>query len=295
MFDKTKVMFDKIETLGKSTVQHGPNNDRVYLMKLHPDDKDSIVEQLDNLAILKRYTKISAKVPAWAEPVFRDREYRLEARVPGLFNGREDGCFMAYFFGARRPFQSREEQERIEEIKRKAGAPYDMSGARLPEGYTLRVLDAPDLGALARLYESLFEVYPFPIFNEPYLLSTMRSHVRYYGVFFEDMLVAASSAEMDRSAANAEMTDFATLPGHQGQNLSWFLLGAMARDMEAEGIRTMYTIARARVPGMNRTFAKHGFRLAGTLVNNTLIGASIESMNVWYKQINKEVHGKKEL
>ena len=41
-------------------------------------------------------------------------------------------------------------------------------------------------------------------------------------------------------------------------------------------------------PGMNITFAKHGYHYAGTLNNNTNICGRIESMNVWYKSLGEE-------
>jgi hypothetical protein len=47
-----------------------------------------------------------------------------------------------------------------------------------------------------------------------------------------------------------------------------------------------YTIARAASHGMNTTFARQGYRFAGTLVNNTHIAGGIESMNVWYRRRN---------
>ena len=56
----------------------------------------------------------------------------------------------------------------------------------------------------------------------------------------------------------------------------------METTMNDHGIHTQYTIARALSAGMNITFAKAGYRYAGTLVNNTDISGTIESMNVWY-------------
>ncbi len=53
--------------------------------------------------------------------------------------------------------------------------------------------------------------------------------------------------------------------------------------MKKRGIKTSYSIARAVSYGMNITFAKHGYIYSGTLVNNTNIAGSIESMNVWHK------------
>jgi beta-lysine N6-acetyltransferase len=36
---------------------------------------------------------------------------------------------------------------------------------------------------------------------------------------------------------------------------------------------------------MNVTFSRAGYTFTGTLINNTNIGGSIESMNVWYKRL----------
>ncbi len=59
----------------------------------------------------------------------------------------------------------------------------------------------------------------------------------------------------------------------------------MEMKLEQEGIRTLYTIARAVSPGMNITFSKLGYIYNGCLINNTQICGSLESMNVWSKNI----------
>jgi len=79
------------------------------------------------------------------------------------------------------------------------------------------------------------------------------------------------------------MTDFATLPSHRGRGIATHLLGVMDTHAREAGVRVAYTIARACSFGMNITFGRRGYRYAGTLVNNTQIAGSIESMNVWYK------------
>jgi hypothetical protein len=43
-------MADTIETIFRSTVQHGPLNRRIYLMRLHPGDVPSIIPALNRLA-----------------------------------------------------------------------------------------------------------------------------------------------------------------------------------------------------------------------------------------------------
>jgi putative beta-lysine N-acetyltransferase len=90
---------------------------------------------------------------------------------------------------------------------------------------------------------------------------------------------------MDTADSNVEMTDFATLPELRGKGYSYYLLDEMEKNMSDTGIKTAYTIARARSYGMNTVFSRHSYIYAGTLVNNTNISGGIESMNVWYKKL----------
>lgn len=280
------MIFDKVDTISNSMVQHGPNNDRVYLMKADEDEQmDALIDELDNLTIFKRYTKIFAKVPERFRNVFLSHNFKLEADVPGLYKGKEKGLFFSKYLNANRGFLNTDEKELINEVVETATTSSDIALTTLPEGYQYRILEEGDIPAIAGIYKNVFQVYPFPIFDEQYLGEVMNSHVKFFGLFYDGDLVAVSSAEMDCENSNAEMTDFATLPAHRGKNLSYFLLKQMIVAMEAEKIKTVYTIARAKSFGMNKTFGRHGFQFGGTLIKNTLIGESIESMNVWYKRL----------
>lgn len=276
-------MFDKIETIGKSLIQHGPNNDRVYLMKLHPDDVNGIVEKLYNLTILKRYSKIFAKVPEWAQDVFLKNDYREEACIPSFYNSEYKVHFLSQFFNAKRSFVFKKDKKEIDDIVMASSNAFDASDLELPGKYHVKTMGTEDIKPLAKLYKKAFKVYPFPIFKEKYLLKTMNNNVLYMGIFEDDNLVSAASSEIDLNGKNAEMTDFATDPKHRGQNLSYFLLRKMEAAMKRTGIKTVYTIARAKSYGMNKTFGRSHYRFGGTLDNNTQIGESIESMNVWHK------------
>ncbi|VVB88342.1 Beta-lysine N6-acetyltransferase [uncultured archaeon] len=86
------------------------------------------------------------------------------------------------------------------------------------------------------------------------------------------------------------MTDFATLPEYQGNGFACYLLRKMEHEMRKRNIKTSYTIARAVSYGINIIFAKMGYRYGGTLLNNTNISGSVESMNVWYKSLCKIHH-----
>lgn len=280
------MMFDKIEKISKSLIQHGPNNDRIYLMKVHPEEHvEKLIDELHDLAILKRYTKIFVKVPESIHQLFLNHNFKLEATIPNLFHGTEQGCFLGKYFNAEREFITKKEKKQIDEVRESVIPSNNFSADELTPEYKILKLDEIDISTIASIYRKVFRFYPFPIFQEKYLLDSMRSNVRYFGAFHKDKVIAISSAEMDKLYNNVEMTDFATLPDYRGRNLSYYLLQTMLSGMAVEGIQTAYTIARAASYGMNKTFARHGFHFGGTLINNTLIGDTIESMNVWYKQL----------
>ena len=274
--------FDIIGEIGKSVIQHGPNNDRVYLMKLSHQDIDTIFIEIDKLVHLNKYSKAIAKISNWAKSHFESHGYCVEASVPSFFNNSEAGFFMAKYYNSERGVISETENDVIKSIITNSNSSSSCSQNHWEE-FKVRILDESDTIALSNLYRKVFKVYPFPIFESDFLLETMKDNVVYFGVYVENRLVAVSSSEIDIKANNAEMTDFATLNDFRGKNLSLLLLKEMIKTMKENKISMVYTIARATSFGMNKTFSREGFQFGGTLKNNTYIGESIESMNVWYK------------
>jgi beta-lysine N6-acetyltransferase len=267
-----------------SIIQHGKENDRIYLMSLDASDAGDIIPYLDALALEKGYTKIFAKVPAEYREVFTSSGYHQEAFVEGFYKGEKDALFMGKFFSADRELD--QDPETIKNIIKAAEEKASLSENALQPGqFKIRRASPADIPDMCRLYREVFESYPFPVHDEQYLLGTMRSNVRYYAACKGNCLAGISSSEMDPEKKNTEMTDFATMPEYRKMGLATELLRFMDIDMTAEGIVTSYTIARARSYGMNIAFAKNGYRFSGTLVNNTNIAGAIESMNVWYKKL----------
>lgn len=277
-------MFDKVEKLDHSMIQHGPNNDRVYLMKLVEKDSPEIIDKLHDLSLVKRYTKIFAKVPEKMVNDFLDKDFKKEATIPKFYKGKESAHFVSRFIGAARSFLPFSKKQRIKKNIEVALLKKEKNNLQKPDA-DFRPLEHEDADQLVSLYEKTFKVYPFPIFDEQYIKDTMDKNIDYFGAFVDDKLVAASSAEKDVENKNAEMTDFATLPTHRGKNLSYFLLKEMEKEMADQDFKTLFTIARSASIGMNATFARQDYEFAGTLVNNTYIGEDIESMNVWYKHL----------
>lgn len=273
---------DVIQKIGNSIIQHGKQNDRIYLMSLSPEDGDKIINFLEKLTEKNSYTKIFAKVPEFAQDLFIDNGYIIEGILPKYYNGKETCLFMSKFFSEKR--KTAENQKELDKViniakskKNKAALP------KLEETMLLRKLDEKDTLAMTKVYKTVFETYPFPIHKQEYLINTMRENVIYYGIFEGDKLFAIASSETNKKYLNAEMTDFAILDEYRGKNLSLLLLWEMEQNMKKSGYKLLYTIARAVSYGMNSTFSKLGYQFSGTLVNNTNISGNIESMNLWYK------------
>jgi len=280
--------FDQVQQLGESQIQHGPANDRVYLMKMAQSDFPQIIGRVLALAKEYRYSKIFAKIPLSGRSRFEKEGFRLEARIPKFYGGREDGLFMARYLESERQIDPAADQVK-EVLEAAKSRMVSRSVSPLADGYSSRLLTARDCDAMAALYREIFSSYPFPIHDPAYLEKTMMEDVVYSGISKGDQLLAVASAEVDRQSRSAELTDFATDRGVQGQGLANHLLQNLEAVTQAMGIRTCYTIARATSFGMNICFAKNGYAFGGTLVKNTQIAGSLESMNVWYKQLPQSV------
>ena len=275
---------DHVESFGRSLLQHGPANDRVYLMKLDKADLPNIIDHIHALAMRRGYSKIFAKVPAYAGAHFKEGGYRLEAAIPNFYNGREDGLFMACYYEPDRMIDPDFEQvQTVIEKAQAEGVPSQQRDNR--QGLECRLAMPTDCLQMSKLYQQVFESYPFPIYDPEYLCQTMAENVIYAGIWQDDKLLALSSAEVDKKMANAEMTDFATHPDCRGRGLANILLHMLEDLVAKAGIKTCYTIARATSFGMNITFARNSYTFAGTLINNTQISGSLESMNIWHKQV----------
>lgn len=279
-------MTDQIETIGHSLIQHGPHNDRIYLMNLARQDLPELLPLLDELGREEGYSKIFAKVPAPVCQPFLAEGYEQEAAIPAFYSGREDALFLGKYL-----CEERRTEERCDLVENVIATAMEKAAAHageqpFPAGITCRVAGRDDAGEMAELYREVFPTYPFPIHDPAYLEETMADNVVYFGAWQDQgELLALSSAEMDLAGRNVEMTDFATQPRVRGRGLATCLLAEMEAAMEERDMQMAYTIARAYSYGMNITFARKGYAFGGTLIRNTQISGDLESMNVWYKPL----------
>lgn len=278
-------MRDKLLHIGNSLVQHGKINNRIYLMKLAHEDALSIIPKLDELASERGYTKIFAKVPSAVLPFFISNNYVIEASIPNFYENESDCILVSKFLDEKRkevPEKELKVMNQLLENAERPGKPNTKPNFKL----VAERLGKKHIGAITKIFKRVFETYPFPVHDPDYILKTMQEDgTQYFGVLDGEKLIGISTAEVDLENGNAEMTDFAVLPEYRGQSLAARLLSRMEKAMKAANITTCYTIARLNQPGMNKTFLNSGYKYTGTLINNTNIGGSIESMNILYKHI----------
>ncbi|MFO7891282.1 MAG: putative beta-lysine N-acetyltransferase [bacterium] len=278
-------MFDKVEKLNTALIQHGKANNRIYLMNTGQEPVTSLIDTIENLAAEHSYSKLFCKVPEKLIKQFLEHNYHQEAYIPNFYNGREKVFFMSKFLDPSRRILKPEEKKSINNIIDLSNSKKGTFTPQTSPEFDFKILENNDISDLIKVYKKVFATYPFPIYQEDYILKTMKVNIVYFGAFVGEKLVSASSAEMDIVSRNVEMTDFATLPDYLGNGLAVILLNEMEKEMKNRGMKTAYTIARSLSAGMNITFAKMNYTYTGTLIHNTNISGSIENMNIWYKNL----------
>lgn len=276
------MQFDCMMSMMGCTVQHGPNSERAYLLKLGGPPA-IVAGSLADIARTEGYSKAVAKIPEPALEDFADHGFEEEARVPGMFEQQHDGLFVSKYLNRSR--KTEPDREQLDAVRHLAHDKAASLPRHLAPEYVIMPLGRRDIPEMVNLFKTVFRRYPFPVHDAVFVEQTMREGTRYFGARTQGKLVAVASAEVDMDGKNAEMTDFATLPAHRGKGLASHLLATMEAAMRTMGIHTGYTIARAVSPGMNITFARAGYSYSGRLPNNTCIGDGLESMNVWWKHL----------
>ncbi|WP_163336405.1 putative beta-lysine N-acetyltransferase [Desulfopila sp. IMCC35008] len=273
-------MVDLLENIYGSTVQHGPHNNRVYVLRLAADRTGVLLPQLEQLAKTNGYGKIFAKIPSTSRQQFLSAGYIKEADIPLFYSGKTACCFVSKFFFDRQ--RTDEDFTNLLRIIKHGKTEIKGNAGSIPQ-FPVELCTTADAEELSIFYRNLFESYPFPVFDAVYLHQTMRQNVQYYCIREEKKIVAAAAIESNEADKYAEMTDFATIPSWRGKGLAACLLRHMDQVACSSGILTAFTIARATSYGMNRVFQNCGYTYSGLLINNTQIGGSIQSMTVWYR------------
>lgn len=278
-------MYDRIDRLNSTVFQHGPYNDRIYVMSTCKDDIPELLPYLENLAEKRRYGKVIVKCPGDCGPALEAWGARHEAIIGAYYAADTDALFYARYFDPERA------QERDEDLVAGNLATARSKATDAPSStadgwdHEVQPCGPDDVREMGAVYQQVFPTYPFPIVDPAYLEQAMKTNVAFFKLTRGGRIGALASAEMDLDHGAVEMTDFATLPELRGQGAAQSLLRTMEDAMRQRGLRTTFTIARAYSTGMNVTFAKLGYEFGGTLTSNTNIAGQIESMNIWSRPL----------
>ncbi len=175
-------MCDVVEKLGKSVIQHGKSNDRIYLMKLDKSNYPTIIKDMNAIAGKNEYTKIFAKVPEWAVEGFLEAGFIKEADIPGFYDGVTNVYFCSMFIDYARAFLDSEAKSTVmQNIKLALSKQNKPLRIQKNHSFNIKILTEDDIANLTELYSKVFKSYPFPIFDNDYIKKTMQENIVYFG------------------------------------------------------------------------------------------------------------------
>ncbi|MFH0968663.1 MAG: putative beta-lysine N-acetyltransferase [Methanobacteriota archaeon] len=275
---------DIVIPIGKSLLQHGYFNDRIYLMKIHPDDINLVIRKITYLISVYNYSKVILKIPESLKTEFQSLEAFEEARIPGFYNKHDDALFLSRYTNPERRKNGPGKKVKttiLLSLEKSSPSSRNIQ----PTNIVIRRATHNDILQICSLFQREFETYPFPIQESYYLRKSMDEGIRFFVGEISGTIVAAGSCEIDPYAGAVEMSDLAIDVAYKGFGLSKLLLSFMEYEMKREGVNMAFTICRGEFLPVNRLFSGAGYQFGGTLIQNTNICGQFECMNVWYKKL----------
>jgi len=199
-----------------------------------------------------------------------------EALMPGFYSGEEDCSVLGYY-----PDPERQRLVNPREVASVEALIDSCPPGRAHPTVETRRAEPNDAPAIAHLIGQTFEEYPTPSSEPTYIEKQIRDGIPFRFVEVGGEVVACASADLVTGAKTAELTDCATLPSQRGRGLMQSILTDLVEDLRAMDYQTAFTMARARIAGMNLAFLRLGFEFRGQMTSSCRIGQGIEDMNVW--------------
>ena len=199
----------------------------------------------------------------------------VEGVIPGFYGGERDCAVMGAALDEERGrLANPVEIARVDELLETPRGPKPR-----PDIETRRAtLD--DAERVARLLGEVFHDYPTPSNDPAYIRGELERGVPIRFIEQDGKLAACASADIIPVARTAELTDCATLPDHHGKGFMRAILLDLMEDLRQMNYPTAFTLARARIPGVNIVFQRLGFEFQGRMRSSCLIGDGIEDMNI---------------
>lgn len=259
-------------------------NKRVKVLDHQIQDWQKAASLLDRTASEHHLGKILFNVKQSGHHQLENLGYVREGDIPSFFNGENALCYSRFTDSQRSESRYCEQEEAIlNQIKNEQPG---FKTKNPPAGLKTGRIDHKQVEELVSLYRKIFSTYPSPLLDPDYVHRVMTTHVCFWGVFKDDTVISAASAEMDLSNGNAEITDCATLPDYRGQGLLRHLIMILEEELRTRGIGALYSLARAGSYGMNAALNRLGYAYKGRFINNCHIGGRFEDMNLWTKVLD---------
>lgn len=257
-----------------------PFSDRVRCDHPTAEQSDGLPEALVEEAEARKRGRVVVLVPESLSPPFANAGYEVEGLMPGFYAGEESCAVMGLALTAEREGLANPlDAARVDEIVAAAGS------GRMHEAVPTRRAEPGDAEALANLIDETFSDYPTPSHDPSYIAQQLRHGTPFRVVESKGQIVACASADLVPDALTAELTDCATKPSKRGRGYMQFILRDLMSDLGRMGYPTAFTLARARIPGVNIAFKRLGFSFRGRMVQSCRIGDGIEDMNIWSRRI----------
>ncbi len=226
--------------------------------------------------------RIVVLAPAELASGLERADFEREALIPGFYEGEQDCAVLGYTLDQERAESGfAAEVARVDALIQQGP---QRPARRRPAVETERATPE-DAEHIAELIAETFTQYPTPSGVPGYIEGAIEEGVPFRVVREDDELIACASADLIRGAKTAELTDCATRPSCRGRGLMQAILTDLMGDLRDLGYPTAFTLARARVPGVNLAFQRLGFGYRGRMTRSCRIGGGLEDMNVWSRRL----------
>lgn len=262
-----------------------PYNKRMRMDDIRGNMAEALI-RFEELAGEMKAEKLIIKGRKEQFPFLLEKGYQCEGMIDQYFLGSDGYFFCKYLTNERRMSEFFEKEDDI--VKNVQLLERSVDYIPPPVEYKLKLIEKGDAINLAKLYKTVFEIYPTPLHDPEYIRKTIDEGTIYFAFIHEGEIVSAASAEVNDHYKNAELTDCATLPEHRKYGLMKILLQKLEEQLLEQGIYCSYSIARALSFGMNAALHQLGYIYRGRLVNNCYIFDKIEDMNVWVKDLSNK-------
>ena len=249
----------------------------------HPTvaDGEALAEALKRTAHAENRGRIVVMAPTDMADDMRGADFYREGMIPGFYGGDGDCSVMGFS---------------VDPAREGLGFAEDVAEVdALVEAYRPRVRNHPpvdtqradvdDAPAIAALIDATFAQYPTPSGRPDYIAEAIEDGIPFRVVRDGEGLLACASADLITEARTAELTDCATRPAARGRGIMQAILTDLMDDLRAIDYPTAFTLARARIPGVNLAFKRLGFGFRGRMRQSCRIGGGLEDMNIWSRHL----------